>query len=101
MDAMQRLEQAVKLLIIGDGSLADRLLLAYAEQLQHIRPDEIPAELSASMQSVLRGLGASSPACKTLADVEQATKRLSAAKAKRLAAQLFQLSCAVAQGLYH
>jgi hypothetical protein len=95
MNAMQRLEAAVLELITGGGDLQERLRSAFAKHLKHIRAGELPAELSSQLQSILHRYGsmdASGPANRP---------SLNRAQAVKLASDIFQLSCAVSQGLYH
>jgi len=91
MNAMQRLEAAVLELITGSGDLQARLQSAFAKQLKHIRAGELPAELSSQLQSILH----------RYASVAANHPSLSRAQASKLASDVFQLSCAVSQGLYH
>lgn len=96
MNALQRLEEAVIALIVGDGELQDRLHSAFEEQLRHIRHGELPAELSGQLQSIMQRYA-------SLSGNHQATKGKgpSQSQASKLAIDIFQLSCAVSQGLYH
>ena len=96
MNALQRLEGAVIELVAGSGDLHVRLESAFVKHLLHIRPGELPAELSSQLQSIIqryRGTEANTDATKP--------QSLSEAQAKRLATDIFRLSCAVSQGLYH
>ncbi len=96
MNALQRLEGAVIELVAGCGDLHARLEGAFVKHLLHIRPGELPAELSSQLQSIIqryRSSDANANASKP--------RRLSEANAKKLATDIFHLSCAVSQGLYH
>ena len=96
MNAIQRLEGAVIELVAGNGDLQNRLQSAFVKHLRHIRPRELPAELSSQLQSILLRYG-------TMGKDTQATKLpgINETQAAKLATDIFRLSCAVSQGLYH
>jgi hypothetical protein len=93
MTAVERLENAVRLLAAEHGTLPVRLNQAYWQHLRHIEPGEVPAELSAQLQSIMTRFGEGDPDARLEAMAPKA--------ATRLALDIFELSCAVSQGLYH
>jgi hypothetical protein len=96
MNALQRLEGAVIELVAGTGDLHVRLESAFVKHLRHIRPGELPAELSNQLQSIIQRYRATEANTKA-----SKPHPLSEAQAKKLATDIFHLSCAVSQGLYH
>jgi hypothetical protein len=93
MTALERLESAVRLLVSERGTLTFRLSLAYRQHLRYIGPGDVPAELSGQLQAILARFGAS--------DVGAHLAAMAPKAASRLALDIFELSCAVSQGLYH
>lgn len=93
MTALDRLESGVRLLVSEHGTLTVRLSLAYHQHLRHIGPGDVPAELSSQLQGVLDRFGTG--------DVGAHVAAMPPKTASRLALDIFELSCAVAQGLYH
>jgi hypothetical protein len=93
MTVLDRLESAVRLLVSEHGSLTVRLSQAYRQHLRHIGPGDVPAELSGQLQTILDRLWAG--------DVGAHLEATAPKAASRLALDIFELSCAVSQGLYH
>lgn len=93
MTALDRLESAVRLLVAEHGTLTVRLSLAYRQHLRHIGPGDVPAELSGQLQDILDRFG--------VGDVGAHMAAMAPKAASRLALDIFELSCAVSQGLYH
>lgn len=101
MDALIRIELAVRALIVGKGSIRERLHHVYGEHLAHVKPGAVPAELAPQMSFILRSLGHRDGAVPTNADVAQCIDKLSMKSCNALALRIFELHCAISQGLYH
>lgn len=93
MTTLEHLECAVGLLVSGHDALAVRLNLAYHQHLHRIGAGDIPAELSPRFKSILDRFGPG--------DIDVQLAALSPKAASKLALDIFKLSCALSQGLYH
>lgn len=93
-------EDAARLLAAGEHDVRQRLLSAYVEKLQYVRPAELPGEVAPQFASILRRFGAKH-ASAMRASVESTLKLMDTAAAVKLAADIFELNCVLSSASYH
>ncbi|WP_290645713.1 hypothetical protein [Aquabacterium sp.] len=93
MTTLERLENAVRILASGHEALVVRLVTAYRQQLRHVRPGDMPAELVSQLNAIHARFGHGG--------IEDHLQGMTPKAASRLALDIFELSCALSQGLYH
>lgn len=91
--ALERLESAVRLLVSEHGTLTARLSLAHRQHLRHIGPGDVPGELATQWQAIQDRFGQG--------DVGAPLEGMTPKATSQLALDIFELSCALSQGLYH
>ena len=93
-------EEAVRLLVVGECGIKQRLLAAYNQKLQYVRTAEVPAELAPRLVSIYARFG-HNKASDTKNAIKPALNRMEVSSAVKLAADIFEFNNALSQGQYH
>ena len=90
------IDETVRLLVVGEGEIKHRLLIAYTQKLQYVRPEDIPADLSPILVSISKRLF-KEPTYKGQSTVEAALYRMHRSTAAKIAADIFEIHHAVSR----
>jgi hypothetical protein len=95
-DAIHLVEQAVRLLVVGEEDVKVRLMNAYTHELVYVSPENVPEDLSALLKSIGERL-TKEPRYQGQSTVESALYRMRRATAAKIANDIFELYLALSR----